>query len=103
MNKQLWSPSYMFFMAGCSGYLLVIFYAVYDLQLGSIDASAPTGQRALCIVQRGLRFAFTPGTNEAPQTRSIFLQQFLWCASSWFGDLRCLLLPTKNLEAYFSF
>ena len=31
MNKQLWSPSYLFFMAGACGYLLVGLYIVYDL------------------------------------------------------------------------
>jgi hypothetical protein len=30
MNKQLWSPSYLFFMAGCTGILLTIFYLMMD-------------------------------------------------------------------------
>lgn len=48
----------MFFMAGCSGYLLVAFYLVYDLQLHD---TASMQQRALHMSQRGLRFFFTPG------------------------------------------
>ena len=31
MNKQTWSPSYLFFMAGSCGYLLIALYVVYDL------------------------------------------------------------------------
>ena len=34
MNKQLWPPSYLFFMAGACGLLLVALYIVYDLQIG---------------------------------------------------------------------
>ena len=30
MNKQLWSPSYLFFMAGSCGSLLALFFAVVD-------------------------------------------------------------------------
>ena len=30
MNKQLWSPSYLFFMAGCTGILLSSFYVLMD-------------------------------------------------------------------------
>ena len=30
MNKQLWSPSYLFFMTGCCGCCLCIFYLIFD-------------------------------------------------------------------------
>jgi hypothetical protein len=30
MNKQLWSPSYLSFMAGCSGCCLCFFYVLFD-------------------------------------------------------------------------
>lgn len=30
MNKQLWSPSYLFFMAGMAGYFLLFFFAFLD-------------------------------------------------------------------------
>ena len=30
MNKQLWSPSYLFFMAGCTGAFLSLFYILMD-------------------------------------------------------------------------
>jgi len=32
MNKQLWSPSYLFFMAGSTGILLTIFYVLMDFR-----------------------------------------------------------------------
>jgi predicted acyltransferase len=32
MNKQTWSPSYLFFMAGSCGYLLILLYVVYGAQ-----------------------------------------------------------------------
>ena len=57
MNKELWSPSYLFFMAGVSGYLLVVFYAIYDLQLGADGDSPP-------MWQHGLRIAFAPGMSK---------------------------------------
>ena len=41
MNKQLWSPAYLFFMAGSCGYLLIALYLVYDFSWHSaIEATA---------------------------------------------------------------
>lgn len=45
----------MFFMAGVGGYLLTLFYTIYDLQLGEDEASTP-------VWQRGLRIVFQPGS-----------------------------------------
>ena len=39
MNKQTWSPSYLFFMAGSCGYLLIALYVVYDLPANPLDPS----------------------------------------------------------------
>ena len=49
MNKQLWSPSYLFFTAGCCGLLLVLLYLVYDLPV-----ERPAGWL------RALRLGFEP-------------------------------------------
>jgi hypothetical protein len=49
MNKQLWSPSYMFFTAGCSGFLLVAFYAIFDLELNS-DGACPCDGDQSCLL-----------------------------------------------------
>ena len=42
-------------MAGVGGYLLTLFYAIYDLQLGEDESSTP-------VWQRGLRIVFQPGS-----------------------------------------
>jgi predicted acyltransferase len=55
MNKQLWSPAYLFFMAGSCGYLLIALYLVYDFEV-----AAPEPPRW----QRVCRMLFMPG--EAP-------------------------------------
>eukprot|EP01046_Picozoa_sp_COSAG06_P033125 COSAG06_NODE_3361_length_5453_cov_8.336758_4_plen_78_part_00 len=44
MNKQTWSPSYLFFMAGSCGYLLILLYVVYGTH------TAEEAARALCLV-----------------------------------------------------
>eukprot|EP01051_Picozoa_sp_SAG22_P019770 SAG22_NODE_3755_length_1544_cov_0.891349_3_plen_154_part_01 len=68
----------MFFMAGCSGYLLVIFYTVFDLQLDDgYDATAlggsGSGRRVLVVLQRGLRLAFTPARWVGLNTMFVYL------------------------------
>ena len=55
MNKQLWSPAYLFFMAGSCGYLLIAFYAIYDL-----DTTTPAGSGTPPMWQRVSRTFFAP-------------------------------------------
>ena len=42
MNKQIWSPSYLFMTAGACGYLLIALYMLYDY-----PCEAPAWQRRL--------------------------------------------------------
>jgi predicted acyltransferase len=58
MNKQLWSPAYLFFMAGSCGYLLIVFYVIYDLDTTAGGAGA--GGAAPPVWQRACRVFFTP-------------------------------------------
>ena len=59
------SPSYLFFMAGVGGYLLILFYAIFDLQLGEDPDSPP-------VWQRGLRICFQPGACAGPAQAATF-------------------------------
>ena len=36
---QIWSPSYLFFMAGSCGFVLMLLYVVYDLPANPLDPS----------------------------------------------------------------
>ena len=55
----------MFFMAGVGGYLLILFYAIFDLQLGEDPDSPP-------VWQRGLRICFQPGACAGPAQAATF-------------------------------
>ena len=52
MNKQTWSPSYLFFMAGCAGFSLSFMYCVFDLRI--VNSAAVRG------FQTASRGFFTP-------------------------------------------
>jgi hypothetical protein len=78
-NKQQWSPSYLFFMAGACGFLLIAFYIIYDLQPAAREGSAAEPPRW----QRWLRTGFMPCRWVGMNTIFIYL---LGPSGSVFGD-----------------
>ena len=63
MNKQTWSPSYVFMMAGTCGIMLLFFYFIYDYPyLGNVRGTP--AQRVRTGLQYLVGFAYSIDTSE---------------------------------------